>query len=65
MDIFNAIPTLGSVRERLGYFACQTEQGELNTTLNNAYKLIAELEDNIKSLETDRDYWRDAYRQYQ
>jgi hypothetical protein len=47
---FNAIPTLGSVRERLGYFACKTEEGELNTTLNNAYNYIYELETEIKRL---------------
>ena len=47
---FNAIPTLGSVRERLGYFATITEEGELNTTLNNAYNCIYELETEIKRL---------------
>ena len=47
---FNAIPTIGSVRERLGYFATITEEGELNTTLNNAYNFIYELETEIKRL---------------
>ena len=47
---FNAMPTLGSVRERLGYFACKTEEGELNTTLNNACNYIYELETEIKRL---------------
>jgi hypothetical protein len=47
---FNAIPTLGSVRERLGYFATTTEEGELNTTLNNACNYIYELETEIKRL---------------
>ena len=49
---FDVIPTLGSVRERLGYFACKTEEGELNTTLNNAYNCIYELEKKIYELET-------------
>jgi hypothetical protein len=49
---FNAMPTLGSVRERLGYFATTTEEGELNTTLNNAYNYIYELEKKIQELET-------------
>jgi hypothetical protein len=48
---FNAIPTLGSVRERLGYFATITEEGELNTTLNNACNYIYELETEIKRLQ--------------
>lgn len=52
---FDAIPTLGSVRERLGFFACKTEAGELNDTLNNAYKLIADLEDKVS-------YWQEAYK---
>ena len=50
---FNSIPTLGSVRERLGYFACKTEEGELNTTLNNAYNYVYELEKKIYELETE------------
>jgi hypothetical protein len=41
---FDALPTLGSVRERLGYFACKTEEGELNTTLNKGYEYIYFLE---------------------
>ena len=47
---FDVIPTIGSVRERLGYFATITEEGEFNTTLNNAYNFIYELETEIKRL---------------
>ena len=57
---FNAIPTLGSVRERLGYFACKTEEGELNTTLNNAYNCIYELETEIERLRAFADHIAEA-----
>lgn len=49
-NILVSIPTLGSVRERLSYFACQTEAGELNTTLNKAMVYIEELEKEVVRL---------------
>jgi hypothetical protein len=55
---FNAIPTLGSVRERLGYFATITEEGELNTTLNNAYNCIYELEKETEQLRAKLKQWQ-------
>lgn len=46
-EILTGIPTLGSVRERLSFFACKTEEGELNTTLNNAMLYIEQLEKEV------------------
>lgn len=43
-DFWNNIPTMGSVRARLAMFACDTEAGELNTVLNEAYELIGQYE---------------------
>jgi hypothetical protein len=43
-NFLDSLPTLGSVRERLGFFASITEAGELNTVLNDAYKLLGEYE---------------------
>lgn len=43
-SIMAELPTLGSVRERLSYFACTTEAGELNTTLNRAMNYVHDLE---------------------
>ena len=51
-DILNSIPTLGSIRERLSYFACKTEAGELNTTLNNAMLYVEKLEKELSSWRT-------------
>ena len=39
-DFIDGLATLGSVRARLVMFACDTEAGELNTVLNEAYELI-------------------------
>jgi hypothetical protein len=52
---WDALPTLGSVRERIGYFATVTGMGELNTTLNNAYNYIYDLEVAVRKAEADRD----------
>jgi hypothetical protein len=52
-EILASIPTLGSVRERLGFFACKTEAGELNTTLNNAMVYIEQLEKEVMRLRRD------------
>ena len=41
-DFIDGLATIGSVRGRLGMFACDTEAGELNTVLNEAYVLIGE-----------------------
>ena len=46
-EILASIPTLGSVKERLSFFACQTEEGELNTTLNRAMLYIEQLEKEV------------------
>ena len=43
-DFWDSLPTLGSVRERLSFFASTTEAGELNTVLNDAYELIGQYE---------------------
>lgn len=53
MSDWDGIPTLGSVRAELGYFASTTEAGRLNTTLNNAYKYIYELETRVKRLSSE------------
>ena len=52
-EILASIPTLGSVRERLSFFACKTEEGELNTTLNNAMVYIEQLEKEVMRLRRD------------
>lgn len=52
--ILSSIPTLGSVSERLSYFACQTEAGELNTTLNRAMQYINALEKEIVRLRNEK-----------
>lgn len=52
-NILVSIPTLGSVRERLGYFACKTEAGELNTTLNRAMEYIYEIEKEVLRLQNE------------
>ena len=42
-DFLNTIPSLISVRSRLAVFASNTEAGELNTLLNDAYQEIGSL----------------------
>ena len=46
-DFLNTIPSLMSARSRLAVFASNTEAGELNTLLNEAYDLIAKFDDEI------------------
>lgn len=49
-DFLNTIPSLMSVRSRLAVFASNTEAGELNTLLNDAYQEMGRLQiiiDNI------------------
>lgn len=48
------LPVLGSVRERLSFFACKTEEGELNTTLNRAMMYIYELEKEVMRLRREQ-----------
>lgn len=43
-DFLNTIPSLMSVRSRLAVFASNTEAGELNTLLNDAYQEIGRLQ---------------------
>ena len=55
-DFLNTIPSLMSARSRLAVFASNTEAGELNTLLNEAYDLIAKFDDEIvvwKEIATD------------
>ena len=55
-DFLNTIPSLMSARSRLAVFASNTEAGELNTLLNEAYDLIARFDDEIvvwKEIATD------------
>jgi HAMP domain-containing protein len=42
-DFLNTIPSIMSVRSRLAVFASNTEAGELNTLLNDAYEEIGHL----------------------
>lgn len=42
-DFLDTIPSLMSVRSRLAVFASNTEAGELNTLLNDAYQEIGKL----------------------
>ena len=42
-DFLDTIPSLMSVRSRLAVFASNTEAGELNTLLNDAYQEIGNL----------------------
>ena len=51
-DFLNDIPTMGSVRARLAMFACDTEAGELNTVLNDAYELIGKYEKDARQKNT-------------
>ena len=46
-DFLDTIPSLMSARSRLAVFASNTEAGELNTLLNEAYDLIAKFDDEI------------------
>jgi hypothetical protein len=41
-DFWDNIPSIGSVRARLSMFASNTEAGDLNTVLNEAYELIGQ-----------------------
>ena len=41
---WSVFPTLGFLYERLSYYACKTEEGELNTVLNDAYRVIGKLQ---------------------
>ncbi|ANH49472.1 hypothetical protein uvFWCGRAMDCOMC449_052 [Freshwater phage uvFW-CGR-AMD-COM-C449] len=43
-DFLNTIPSLLSVRSRLAVFASNTEAGELNTLLNDAYQEMGRLQ---------------------
>jgi len=43
-DFLNTIPSIMSVRSRLAVFASNTEAGELNTLLNDAYQEIERLQ---------------------
>lgn len=43
-DFLNTIPSLMSVRSRLAVFASNTEAGELNTLLNDAYQEMGRLQ---------------------
>jgi hypothetical protein len=43
-DFLNTIPSMISVRSRLAVFASNTEAGELNTLLNDAYQEIERLQ---------------------
>jgi len=43
-DFWENIPSMGSVRARLAMFASNTEAGDLNTVLNEAYELIGQYE---------------------
>jgi HAMP domain-containing protein len=43
-DFLNTIPSIMSVRSRLAVFASNTEAGELNTLLNDAYQEIGNLQ---------------------
>lgn len=45
------IPAMGSLRARLAMCASNTEQGELNSVLNEAYNALYKLE-------TERDRWK-------
>lgn len=43
-DFLGTIPSLMSVRSRLAVFASNTEAGELNTLLNDAYQEMGRLQ---------------------
>lgn len=43
-DFLNTIPSLMSIRSRLAVFASNTEAGELNTLLNDAYQEMERLQ---------------------
>ena len=49
-DFLNTIPSLLSVRSRLAVFASNTEAGELNTLLNDAYQEMGRLQIIIDSM---------------
>ena len=50
---WDKFPTLGSVEERIGYFASTTEAGELNTVLNNTLIYFDSLHAQIKYLSSE------------
>ena len=50
-DFLASVPTLGSVRARIGLFASRTERGELNTLLNDAYEELGLLYAEIARLQ--------------
>lgn len=49
-DFLGTIPSLMSVRSRLAVFASNTEVGELNTLLNDAYQEMGRLQIIIDSM---------------
>jgi len=49
-DFLNTIPSIMSVRSRLAVFASNTEAGELNTLLNDAYQEIERLQTIINNM---------------
>lgn len=53
MNNWDEIPTVGSIRAELGFLASTTEAGRLNTTLNDAYNYVYELETKIKHLSSE------------
>lgn len=47
-DFYDSMPSLGSVRARLAERASETQEGELNSLLNDAYEYITHLEKRVK-----------------
>lgn len=54
MEAIQAIPTLSSVPMRLALQASNTELGELNTLLNDAYVYIGQLEKELRTLKAGK-----------